>query len=178
MTKYDRLQTYDEEFIRVVIETPRGADAKFSYNPENKVFEFSHPLPAGISYPFDWGFIPSTLGEDGDALDGMVVHQATSAPGIVMKCTLLGALAVEQTEKRKMVRNDRYIFCPHKQDAEDAGISDGVSKELRDQIEQFLEASVLGSDKKLTFLGWKGSKAAMRGIKKGQKAFKNGADSD
>jgi inorganic pyrophosphatase len=134
-------------------------------------------LPAGISYPFDWGFIPSTLGEDGDALDGMVIHQAASPPGIVMKCTLLGALAVEQTEKGKIVRNDRYIFCPQKQDAEDGGISEGVPKELREQIEQFLKASVLGSDKQLKFLGWKSSKAAMRGIKKGQKAFKRGTGS-
>jgi inorganic pyrophosphatase len=177
VTKYDRLATFDKTFIRVVIETPRGAAAKFSYDPEDRVFAYSHPLPAGISYPFDWGFIPSTLGEDGDALDGMVVHQAASAPGIVMKCALLGALAVEQTEKRKTVRNDRYIFCPQKQDAEDAAISDEVPKELREKIEQFLQASVLGSDKKLKFLGWKGSKAATRSIKKGQKAFKNGADS-
>jgi hypothetical protein len=51
-----------------------------------------------------------------------------------------------------------------------------VPKELREQIEQFLEASVLDSDK-LKFLGWKGSKAAMQGLKKGQKAVKNGANS-
>src|ERR1700755_3044973 len=114
MTKYDRLPTFDKNFIRVVVETPRGAAAKFSYDPEEKLFQYSHPLPAGISYPFDWGFIPSTLGEDGDALDGMVIHQATSTPGIVIRCALLGAIAVEQKEGRKTLRNDRYIFLSAK----------------------------------------------------------------
>jgi inorganic pyrophosphatase len=178
MPKYDRLPTFNEKFIRVVIETPRGARAKFSYDAENRVFTYSHPLPAGISYPFDWGFIPSTLGEDGDPLDGLVIHEAATAPGIVMKCSLLGVLAVEQTEKRETVRNDRYILCPHKEDAEDAQIADGVPKELRDEIEQFLAASVLGTDKKLKFQKWKNHKQALKGLKKGQKAFDKEKGSD
>jgi inorganic pyrophosphatase len=63
--KYDRLPTFDKSFIRVVIETPKGATVKLSYDSELKVFAYSNPLPVGISYPFDWGVIPSTLGDDG-----------------------------------------------------------------------------------------------------------------
>lgn len=111
MPKYNLLPTFDQKFLRLVVETPRGSAAKFSYDSKNKIFAYSHPLPAGITYPFDWGFIPSTLGEDGDPLDGMVIHQASSPPGIVMKCTLLGAISVEQTEKKETFRNDRYILC-------------------------------------------------------------------
>jgi len=121
MTKYDRLPAFDDGFIHVVIETPRGAAAKLSYDPDLKAFAYSHPLPAGISYPFDWGFIPSTQGEDGDPLDGMIIHQAASSPGIVMKCSLLGALSVEQTEKGESFHNDRYLLCPQKQDAAPPG---------------------------------------------------------
>jgi inorganic pyrophosphatase len=172
MPKYDRLPTFDDKFIRVVIETPRGAAAKFSYDPEEGVFAYSHPLPAGISYPFDWGFIPSTRGEDGDPLDGLVIHQAASSSGIVMRCSLLGALTVEQTEKDDTVRNDRYILCPQKQDAEDAEVAKGVPKDLRAEIEQFLQASVLGSDKKLAFKGWQTPEQAIKGIKRGRKAFR------
>lgn len=175
MTKYDRLSTFDKKFIRVVIETPRGSAAKFSYDADSVVFAYSHPLPAGITYPFDWGFIPATLGEDGDPLDGLVIHQASSPPGIVMRCTLMGALAVEQTEEGKTLRNDRYIFCPQKQDAEDAEVAKGVPKDLRDEIEQFLQASVLGSDKKLSFQGWRSPQQAMKGIEKGRKVFKKRA---
>jgi len=172
MPKYDRLPTFDDKFIRVVIETPRGAAAKFSYDADQGFFAYAHPLPAGISYPFDWGFIPSTLGEDGDPLDGLVIHQAASSPGIVIRCSLLGALTVEQTEKGETVRNDRYILCPQKQDAEDAEVARGVPKELRDEIEQFLQASVLGSDKKLAFKGWQTPDQALKGIKRGRKAFR------
>ena len=172
MTKYDRLPAFDDGFIHVVIETPRGAAAKLSYDPDLKAFAYSHPLPAGISYPFDWGFIPSTQGEDGDPLDGMIIHQAASSPGIVMKCSLLGALSVEQTEKGESFHNDRYLLCPQKQDAEDAPATQGVPDELRQEIKQFLQASVLGSDKKLKFLGWQSAEQALTGIKKGQKAFK------
>ena len=178
MAKYDRLKTFDGTFIRVVIETPRGARAKFSYDAENKVFAYGHPMPAGISYPFDWGFIPSTLGEDGDPLDGLVIHEAASPPGIVMKCSLLGGLTLEQTEKGKTVRNDRYILCPQKEDAEDAEMTEGVPKTLRDEIQQFLLASVLGTDKKLQFRGRKNPQQALKGLKKGQKAFAKEKGSD
>ena len=172
MPKYDRLPTFDKDFIRVVVETPKGAAVKLAYDAELKVFGYSHPLPVGITYPYDWGFIPSTLGDDGDPLDGLVIHDAGTAAGVVMKCSLLGALAVEQTEDGEKMRNDRYILCPHKEDAEDAEMTnDGVPKDLRAEIEQFLLASVLNSDKKLKFLGWKNPKKALQGLKKGQKAF-------
>ncbi|MGO4840987.1 inorganic diphosphatase, partial [Rhizobiaceae sp. 2RAB30] len=78
--------------IRVVIETPRGAAAKLAFSAKRKVFEYTRPLPVGLTYPYDWGFVPSTLGEDGDPLDGLVIHEATSAPGVVIKCNLLAAL--------------------------------------------------------------------------------------
>src|ERR1700742_4706972 len=108
----------------VIIETPKGRRNKFDYDPDSNLFRLGGLLPEGMSFPFDFGFAPSTLGEDGDALDVMVLHQATSSPGIVMRCALLGAIAIVQTEGRKTVRNDRYILCPQKQDAEDAAISD------------------------------------------------------
>jgi inorganic pyrophosphatase len=171
MMKYDRLPTFHENFIHVVIETPRGSAAKFGYDAEQCVFAYAHPLPAGITYPFDWGFIPSTHGEDGDPLDALVIHQASSPPGIVMRCSLLGALALEQTEKGETMRNDRFILCPEKQDAEDVEVAKGVPKELRKEIEQFLRASVLDSEKKLTFKRWKDPAEALKAIKKGRKAF-------
>ena len=108
----------------------------------------------------------------------MIIHQAASSPGIVMKCSLLGALSVEQTEKGETFHNDRYLLCPQKQDAEDGPATDGIPEELRRQIKQFLQASVLGSDKKLKFVGWQSAKQALKGIKKGQKAFKRKKKSD
>jgi len=129
-------------------------------------------LPVGVVYPYDWGFVPSTLGEDGDPLDGLVIHQASSSPGVVIKCDLLGALSVKQKEDDgKMVRNDRFIFCPHRQDAPDEAVAaDGVSEHLRREIEQFFLMSVLGTRKRIKFKGWQDAAWAFKAIEQGMKA--------
>jgi len=171
MTSFHTLATFSDDLIRVVIETPKGTAAKFSYEPKADLFEFGRALPAGIIYSYDWGFIPSTLGEDGDALDGLVVHHTVTAPGIVIKCRLLGALLVEQTEDGKTVRNDRFVLYPAKESADDTA-QDGVRPCLKREIEQFFQASILGSDRRIKFAGWQSADDALKAIKKGQAAFR------
>jgi inorganic pyrophosphatase len=81
-----------DEAIHIVVETPRGAPAKLTYDPELKTFVLSKSLMLGLSYPYDWGFIPSTRAEDG-----------------VMRCKLLGVLQTLQETKQHRIRNDRII---------------------------------------------------------------------
>ncbi len=171
MASFHTLPTFSDDLIRVVIETPKGAAAKFSYEPKADLFEFGRALPAGIIYPYDWGFIPSTVGEDGDALDGLVVHHTVTAPGIVIKCRLLGALLVEQTEKGKTFRNDRFVLFPAKESAADEA-QDGVPARLKKEIEQFFRASILGSNRTIKFDGWQSPDDALKTIKSGQALFK------
>jgi inorganic pyrophosphatase len=173
MPDYLKLPTTTKDLIRVVIETPRGAAAKLAYEPGTQVFGYVRPLPVGMTYPYDWGFIPSTLGDDGDPLDGLVIHQAATAPGVVIKCGLLGALRVKQKDHGgEVLRNDRFIFCPQKEDAVDEPVAaDQVPEHLRREIEQFFLSSVLGTGKTLKFKGWQNADQARRGIKKGMKAF-------
>jgi inorganic pyrophosphatase len=57
--------------LNVVIETPRGSTAKFTYDNETGSIIASRPLPLGIAYPYDWGFVPGTHASDGDPLDAM-----------------------------------------------------------------------------------------------------------
>ncbi|WP_245493402.1 inorganic diphosphatase, partial [Mesorhizobium sp. M4B.F.Ca.ET.013.02.1.1] len=131
-----------------MIETPRGAEAKIAYDRATRTFGYVRPLPVGMTYPYDWGFIPSTLGDDGDPLDGLVIHQAASAPGIVIKCDLLGALRVKQKDSGgEALRNDRYVFSPHREDAAEPVAADRVPDDLRREIEQFFLSSVLGTGK-------------------------------
>ncbi|MER9301890.1 inorganic diphosphatase [Mesorhizobium sp. M0293] len=173
MPNYLKLPTTTKGLIRVVIESPRGATAKLAFEPEGQVFGYVRPLPVGMIYPYDWGFIPSTLGEDGDPLDGLVIHQAATAPGVVIKCNLLGALRVKQKDVGgEVLRNDRYIFCPHRADATDEAVAaDHVPDKLRREIEWFFLSSALGTGKTVKFEGWQNADEARRAIKKGMKAF-------
>jgi inorganic pyrophosphatase len=87
--------------VHVVVETPRGSAAKLEFDPDLKVFTLSKALILGLTYPYDWGFIPSTKGEDGDPLDVLVLHDAATAPGLVLRCKIIGVLEVLQNEKGK-----------------------------------------------------------------------------
>ncbi len=169
-----KLPTRSGDLFRVVVETPRGASAKLAYEPKTGVFQYSRPLPVGNTYPYDWGFVPSTLGDDGDPLDGMVIHQAATAPGVVIQCDLLGALRVKQKDPDgNVIRNDRYIFCPRKEDAVDKPLAaDHVPQDLRQEIEQFFLSSVLGTGKTLKLKGWQDAGDAAKSLSKGAKAFR------
>ncbi|UAK25233.1 inorganic diphosphatase [Sphingomonas nostoxanthinifaciens] len=98
-----------EQTCRVVIETPKGSRSKYTYNPELEALELAGLLPAGMSFPLDFDFIPGTLAEDGDPLDILVIGDEPSAPGCVVMVKLLGVIEAEQTERGVTVRNDRLV---------------------------------------------------------------------
>lgn len=103
----------DKTAIKVVIETPRGSTEKYDYDKKSGYFLLKKILPAGMVFPYDFGFIPDTRGEDGDPLDMMVLSEFKSFPGCMMECRLLGGIIAEQgKEKQKKVRNDRYLAVP------------------------------------------------------------------
>lgn len=160
--------------VRVVIESPRGARAKLKYEPSLRAFLYSRPLALGLAYPFDWGFIPSTTAQDGDPLDGFVIHDAPSFPGTVIPCRPLGVLEVEQTEGGKTERNDRLAFRPAVEPRQDGG---GLllSERVKQECEQFFLAATLGTGKDLNFLGWKDAACALALLKQSVRAF---SDSD
>ena len=98
--------------IIAVVETPKGSAQKYDYDPDNKGFKLKKIMPAGMVFPFDFGFIPHTLGEDGDPLDIIIISEFQSFPGCIMDCRIIGGITAEQTEKGKTIRNDRFISVP------------------------------------------------------------------
>jgi inorganic pyrophosphatase len=95
--------------LNVIVESPRGSGTKLKYNPTTDAFELSYILPAGSTFPFEFGFIPSTLGEDGDPLDMLVLMDASTCVGCILTARAIGVIEAEQTEKGKTFRNDRLI---------------------------------------------------------------------
>ncbi|SEK82160.1 inorganic diphosphatase [Nitrosovibrio tenuis] len=98
--------------INIIIDTPKGSRNKFKYDEEVQCFRLSRILPTGAAFPFDFGSIPKTLAEDGDALDVLLITEAPSFPGCLVSGKLIGIISAEQTEKNKTIRNDRLLAVP------------------------------------------------------------------
>lgn len=165
MADLTKLPVRDKEGnVYVVVETPRGSAAKLEFDPQLQVFTMAKSLILGLTYPYDWGFIPSTQGEDGDPLDALILHDATTAPGLVLKCKIIGVLEVLQLKKGKhKLRNDRLIAVPRDSHREQADRdARELPKQVRNEIEKFFVATDELEDKELKFLGWKGPKAGER----------------
>jgi inorganic pyrophosphatase len=158
--------------VHVVVETPRGSRAKFAYNPKLETFILSKSLLTGLSYPHDWGFVPSTKADDGDPLDIMVIHDAATFPGLVVTCRVIGILQIVQKSKNKSERNDRLFAVPRHSHSERAleNVRD-LTKPIREELEKFFIATDELEDKKLDIMGWKGPKAAVQAIKDAAKSF-------
>ncbi|CAN5308182.1 inorganic diphosphatase [soil metagenome] len=99
----------DGKNINVVVDTPAGSPAKYNYDEKTGSFKLKKILPAGLVFPFHFGFVPHTLAEDGDPLDVLVLMDAPSWPGCIVECRIPGMLQATQTMRSKKVHNDRII---------------------------------------------------------------------
>src|SRR5229473_3418932 len=123
---------------RAIIETPKGCRNKFDYDPDSGQFMLGGLLPEGMMFPFDFGFIPSTLGEDGDPLDILVLMDAPAHVGCLIEVRIIGVIKAEQTEDGKTESNDRILgVAVHSYDHEDLDSISDVNNILLDQLEQF-----------------------------------------
>jgi inorganic pyrophosphatase len=107
-----QLQSLDREehaIIQVVIETPKGSRNKYAFDAKQKIFELKKVLPAGMAFPYDFGFIPRTQAEDGDPTDVLVLMDEPAFPGCLLKCRLIGIIEGEQGDKKHKERNDRVV---------------------------------------------------------------------
>jgi inorganic pyrophosphatase len=153
----------DDGSLNVIVESPRGASSKFKYDPALDRFVLSRPLPSGVVYPHDWGFVPSTRAADGDPVDAMIVWDGVTYPGILVACRPIGVLNVEQTNVSKggRERNDRLAVLPVKAPRLDtiATVFD-LPERTRAELEQFFKAVTFFEKKDVKMLGWEGPERA------------------
>ena len=147
-----------DQTLRVVVEAPKGSTVKLAYDPELHTFCVSRGFPLGISYPYDWGFIPGTRAADGDPVDAIVLHAASTYPGVVLPCRVLGMVEVREDAKAgKRQSNNRVIAMPRWNDRlGDLERAKDLPKRIRDELEEFFLSTTFFTAKNATIRGWKG----------------------
>jgi len=159
---------------RAIIETPKGFRNKFDYDAESNLFMLGGLLPEGMMFPFDFGFIPSTLGADGDPVDIMVLMDAPAHVGCLIEVRILGLIDAEQTEDGKTQKNSRLLGAAvHSYEHEDLQTISDVSKTLLSQVEEFFVSYNKQRGKKFKIIDTGGPKKALRYLKSGIKAHQN-----
>src|SRR5213593_3807647 len=119
---------------KAIIETPKGCRNKFDYDRDSGLFMLGGLLPEGMMFPFDFGFIPSTLGEDGDPLDVLVLMDAPAHVGCLIEVRIIGVINAEQTEDGKTEGNSRLLgVAVHSYDHDDLDSINDLSKTMLDQ---------------------------------------------
>lgn len=174
---YDKITPFDEETgdLNVIIETPKNCRNKYALDEKLGVFVLKGVLTAGHSFPYDFGFIPNTLGGDGDPLDVLVLMDEAAFVGCLVKAKLVGVIEAEQTERDgKVERNDRLIAvaAESKTHSDVKSIND-LNDILIEQIEHFFISYNEAKGKKFKPLGRFGSRKAKSLVEEGIKVKKS-----
>jgi inorganic pyrophosphatase len=146
----------------VMVESPGGSAAKLKYEAATHTFSFGRPLPSGVVFPFDFGFVAGTQAEDGDPLDALVLSEVATYPGVVIRCEILGILELDQSKAGKRVRNDRLICVPAGRREQ----SPRLDARQQTALEQFALASTVMTDKDVHILGWGGASAGTKAVER------------
>ena len=170
------LAAFDEETgdLNAVIETPRGSRNKYKFDEKTGIFSLSGILPLGASFPFDFGFVPNTLGGDGDPLDVLLLMDEPAFPGCLVPSRLVGVIEAEQTEDGKTERNDRLIAvaCKSLTLGDVESIKD-LNENTLAQIKHFFVSYNEIKGKKFEPKGEFGARKAKNLIDEGIKLYKN-----
>jgi inorganic pyrophosphatase len=155
-----------------IIETPKNRRNKFDYDPESNLFKLGGLLPEGMMFPFDFGFIPSTLGEDGDPLDVMVLMDEPAHVGCLVDVRIVGVIEATQTDDGKTENNDRLLAVAiHSYQHGNVFSIEELNPSLLDQVEQFFVSYNKLRGKRFKLKKQGGPKRAMAIIREGIKAF-------
>lgn len=138
--------------INVLIEIPAGSKNKYEFDKDLQAFALDRVLYSSVQYPYDYGFIPNTLADDGDPLDGMVLMDQPTFPGCVIAARPIGMLEMIDGGDR-----DEKILCVPDKDPRYAQVKSlkDVAAHRLDEISEFFK-TYKNLEKKVTeILGWK-----------------------
>ena len=148
--------------VDVVIEIPRGSRNKYEIDHDTGVVRLDRRLFTATVYPADYGFIPDTLGEDGDPLDALVLLEDSVYPGVWVEATPVGMMWMQDE-----AGPDAKIICIPPLEPRWKGVEDlrDLPEELLEEIKHFFDVyKTLEPGKSSSTAGFEGRKAAWREI--------------
>jgi inorganic pyrophosphatase len=155
--------------INVLIEIAGGSKNKYEFDKDMNAFALDRVLFASVKYPYDYGFVPNTLADDGDPLDGMVMMDEPTFPGCVIAARPIGMLLMIDGGDR-----DEKILCVPAEDPrynEVKSLKDIAPHRLEEIAEFFRTYKNL--EKKVTEIqGWKDIDAVTPLVEECIKAYK------
>jgi inorganic pyrophosphatase len=149
------------DLLHVVVETPMRSRGRFEYDPRIEAFRLVTSLGDGVAYPADYGFIPSTMSEDGYPLDVFLLGAEPTFPGCVVECRPVAVIHLSDG-----TRPDHKILAVPARDPAYEAILDlpDVPREILDRIAGFLRQSPMLSGTREDVLGWENADAARKVI--------------
>lgn len=155
------------DLVQVIIETPAGSRNKFAFDPKQAIFTLKKVLPAGMAFPYDFGFLPRTKAADGDPIDVLLLMDQPAFPGIAVSARLIGVIEGEQVDGKKRIRNDRLLAVAEVNHAyaNVRKLNDLPAHWIRELEDFFVNYHQL-EGKNYRLLGCKGAKTALKLLKK------------
>jgi len=153
------------EIVNVFIEIPMGSNVKYEYDEKADVVRVDRFLYTAMVYPFNYGFIPGTLEEDGDPVDVLVITAQPALPGTVIEARPIGVLVMEDEEgpDSKIVAVPRDKLDPSFKNIKSV---DDLPEIIKERIKHFFEHyKELEPGKWVKVREWLGPEEAKRRIK-------------
>jgi inorganic pyrophosphatase len=162
-----------DDSFECIVEIPKGSRNKYEWDHERNALVLDRFLFSSVVYPTDYGFIPETLGQDGDPLDAMVCVSEATFPGCMID---VKAIALFRMEDDKGI-DDKVLCVP----LSDPGWNkmetlDDIPDQLQDEIAHFFSIYKDLERKKVTVDGWYSREDAIEEIEASRKRFKENGD--
>ena len=176
-TNYEAIPSFPnkgkDRIVHAIIETVKGSPHKYALKSEYGIIAFREPMPKGYDWPYDYGFVPQTLADDGDPIDLLYLSEKGSFSGCLIEARLIGSIKL----KKDGVENDRLIGAPLRtedcpQPTDDYNeISDLPRHEL-DAICKFLTQYSEHQGHNIEFIGRVQAETALKSIFEARKKYK------
>ena len=156
------------EYVEVFVEIPRGSRNKYEYDKDRHLFVLDRVLYSSVHYPTDYGFVPDTLGADGDPLDALVIVHEPTFPGCVIPARPIGLLDMCDDKG-----DDEKILAVPLGDPRFAGVHalDDISPHWLREIENFFQTYKTLEERMTEMRGWRDANAAWEIIERYRGAF-------